>query len=92
MKLKLYDLTDKARHVIGDLLCLIVYIHMYACTNGVCLALTVWMNKHIVQVSDVITSQYDGVIQKIYYEVDDYVKVGKPLVDIYDENAEDEGL
>jgi len=38
-----------------------------------------------------ITSRYDGVIQKIHYEVDDFVKVGSPLVDIFDENAAEEG-
>lgn len=29
-----------------------------------------------------ITSRYDGVIKKLYYEVDDTALVGKPLVDI----------
>lgn len=33
----------------------------------------------------VITSRYSGIIRKIHYEVDDYAKVGTPLVDIYDE-------
>ncbi|XP_065896007.1 lipoamide acyltransferase component of branched-chain alpha-keto acid dehydrogenase complex, mitochondrial-like [Dysidea avara] len=37
----------------------------------------------------VITSRYDGIIHKIYNEVDDFVKVGSPLVDIFDENAEE---
>ena len=39
----------------------------------------------------VITSRYDGIIHKIYNEVDDFVKVGSPLVDIFDENAEEKG-
>lgn len=29
-----------------------------------------------------ITSRYDGIIKKLYYEVDGIAKVGKPLVDI----------
>ena len=29
-----------------------------------------------------ITSRYDGVIHKLYHEVDDIALVGKPLVDI----------
>jgi len=29
-----------------------------------------------------ITSRYDGIIRKIYYEVDDVAHVGKALVDI----------
>ena len=29
-----------------------------------------------------ITSRYDGIIHKLYYEVDEVALVGKPLVDI----------
>ena len=29
-----------------------------------------------------ITSRYNGVVKKLYYEVDDIARVGKPLVDI----------
>ena len=39
----------------------------------------------------VITSRYDGVIHKVHHAVDDFVKVGSSLVDIFDENAEEEG-
>ena len=46
---------------------------------------------NVVQATVTITSRYDGVIHKIHYEVDDLVKVGNSLVDIYDENAEEEG-
>lgn len=38
-----------------------------------------------------ITSRYDGLISKLYYEVDDTAFVGKPLVDI-DSNEVPEGL
>ena len=34
------------------------------------------------QASVTITSKYDGVIKKIYYEVDDMARVGTTLVDI----------
>jgi len=39
----------------------------------------------------VITSRYDGIIHKVHHTVDDFVKVGSPLVDIFDDNAEEEG-
>ncbi|KAJ8890284.1 hypothetical protein PR048_009792 [Dryococelus australis] len=35
-----------------------------------------------------ITSRYDGVIKKLYYNIDDVALVGKPLVDIEIESAE----
>ena len=34
------------------------------------------------QASVTITSKYDGIIKKIYYEVDDMARVGTTLVDI----------
>ena len=45
----------------------------------------------MIQATVIITCRYDGVIQKIHYEEGDFAKVGSPLVDIYDENAEEEG-
>ena len=36
-----------------------------------------------------ITSRYDGVISKLYYEVDDTALVGNPLVDIELEDGVD---
>ncbi len=35
-----------------------------------------------------ITSRYDGVIKRLYYNVDDTALVGKPLVDIESEEAD----
>lgn len=37
-----------------------------------------------------ITSRYDGVIKKLYYEVDATALVGKPLVDIETESSSGE--
>lgn len=37
-----------------------------------------------------ITSRYDGVIRKLYYEVDATALVGKPLVDIETESSSGE--
>lgn len=39
-----------------------------------------------------ITSRYDGVIHKIYYNVDDIAKVGQPLVDIEVEGDDSTGI
>lgn len=37
-----------------------------------------------------ITSRYEGVISKLYYNIDDIALVGKPLVDVQtDDNADD---
>lgn len=36
----------------------------------------------VIQASVTITSRYNGVVKKLYYEVDDIARVGKPLVDI----------
>lgn len=37
-----------------------------------------------------ITSRYDGVIRKLYYDVDGTALVGKPLVDIETESGSGE--
>lgn len=37
-----------------------------------------------------ITSRYDGVIKKLYYDVDGTALVGKPLVDIETESSSGE--
>lgn len=37
-----------------------------------------------------ITSRYDGVIKKLYYDVDTTALVGKPLVDIETESSSGE--
>lgn len=39
-----------------------------------------------------ITSRYDGVIKKLYYDVDATALVGKPLVDIETESSSGETL
>lgn len=35
-----------------------------------------------------ITSRYDGIIRKLYYDVDSIALVGKPLVDIETDNGQ----
>ena len=42
----------------------------------------------LLQLTGVIKSPYNGTIHKIHYNVDEFAKVGKPLVDIYVENGE----
>lgn len=39
-----------------------------------------------------ITSRYDGVVKRLYHEVDQTALVGQPLVDIEVEDGEDEGM
>lgn len=39
-----------------------------------------------------ITSRYDGVVTRLYHEVDQTALVGQPLVDIEVEGAEEKGF
>ena len=45
----------------------------------------------IIQLTDTLTSSYDGIIHKVHYGVNDVAKVGSPLVDIDIESTEEAG-